>query len=107
MSEFKEIFLETLIIFAKNFSNALLQSVSEISSLKKANSYPSIIKSNLVENPKIETLKIGDHVMIEARNKRYWGSITSIDGEKIELQNRVLKRSWVVSPDQILLLEPD
>ena len=109
MKELKEIFVEIAIIFAKNFSDALLQSASDLTKLKQANSQSSIIKSQMIENPKIESLKIGDVVIISViyrkKNARYGGKITNIDGDKITVNNDVLGKNWVVGITNILFQE--
>lgn len=100
MSELTEI----AVVILKHLSDALLSASYELSKSKKSD---SIIASTFIENPKIETLKTGDHVLFSVKNRRYWGTITLINGDKVELQNRVLQRSWVIASNQILLLEPE
>ena len=110
MQELKEMFLEVAIIFAKNFSDALLLSASQILKLKEANSQASIIESQKqpreIENPKLESLAIGDYVMISViyrkQSKRYGCTITNIEGEKITVTNEVIQKTSEVSPQQVL-----
>lgn len=98
MSEIKEIAIKLF----KNLSDAFLRTAYE---LDPANSQASIIESIFVENPKIESLTTGDQVLVLVKKNRYWGSIISIKGDLIEVENSVVKRSWVVTIDQIIQLK--
>jgi hypothetical protein len=113
MQELKEMFLEIAIIFAKNFSDALLLSASQMHKLKEVNSQASIIEStspkkypNEIENPDFASLKVGDNVMISVihrkKSERYGGVITAINGEKITVTNTVIKQTWEVAPHEVL-----
>ena len=86
----------------KNLSDALLRTAYE---LDPPNSQTPIIESIFIENPKIESLAIGDQVLFTSRKNRYWGQIISIEGDVIEVQNAVVKRSWTVTIDQVLHLK--
>lgn len=97
MSELKEI---AALLF-KNISDALLTTAYQIS----PNSQASIIESIFVENPKIESLTTGDQVLILVKKNRFWASITSINGDLIEVENSVIKRSWTVTIDQVIHLK--
>lgn len=98
MSELKEI---AAMLF-KNLSEALLRTAYE---LEPSNSQATIIESIFIENPKIESLTTGDQVLFVTKKKRYWGQIISINGDLIEVENTVIKRSWVITIDQVLHLK--
>jgi hypothetical protein len=113
MTQLKETILEIAIIFAKNFSDALLQSASELSAHLKAISQSSIIESNSpakrpseIENPELANLAIGDKVTISViyrkQTQRYGGTIANIQGDKITVTNAVTGKTWDVAPRQII-----
>lgn len=97
MSELKEI---AALLF-RHLSDALLRTAYE---LEPPNSQPSIIETKFVEKPKLESLTTGDHVLVSVKKKQYWGQIVSIKGDLIEVENKVIKQSWVVTIDQVLHL---
>lgn len=98
MSEIKEIAIKLF----KNLSDAFLRTAYELDS---ANSQASIIESIFVENPKIESLTTGDQVLILVKKNQFWGTIICIKGDLIEVENSVVKRSWVVTIDKVIQLK--
>jgi hypothetical protein len=112
MNKLSETILEIAIIFAKNFSDALLQTASELAKRLEANSQASIIESTSpakrppeIENPEFASLAIGDTVTISVNSRNilkfYCGKITAINGDKITVLNTVMEKSWEVAPDEI------
>lgn len=98
MSELKEIAAKLF----KNLSDAFLRTAYE---LEPSNSQASIIESIFIENPKIESLATGDQVLILVKKKRFWAQIISVKGDLIEVENKVIQQSWVVTIDQIIHLK--
>lgn len=112
MNKLSETILEIAIILVKNFSDALLQSASELSAHLNAISQASIIESipipkrlTEIENPEFASLKLGDTVTISVNSRNtlkfYCGKITAINGEKITVLNTVMEKSWEVTPQEI------
>lgn len=98
MSELKEIAVKLF----KNLSDAFLRTAYE---LEPPNSQATIIESIFIENPKIESIEIGDQVLCLVKKQRYWGTVKSIKGDLIEAENLALKRSWVSTIDKIVHLK--
>jgi hypothetical protein len=77
---------------------------------QEANSQASIIESQKqpteIKNPEFASLAIGDNVMISViyrkQSKRYGGTITAINGEKITVSNDVIGKTWEVAPHEVL-----
>lgn len=98
MSELTEIAVKLF----KNLSDAFLRTAYE---LEPPNSQATIIESIFIENPKIESIEIGDQVLCILPKNRLWGTVKSIKGELVEAENVAIKRSWVVPVDKIVHLK--
>lgn len=97
MSKLTKLITQITIIFAKEFSNALLAIASRISDLESKDD--AIIASN---SPNIESLKVGHHVLFQSKNgKRYGGNVTKIDGDLVDVSNHSTKQSWTISKSQV------
>lgn len=86
----------------RNLSDALLRTAYE---LEPSNSQATIIESIFVENPKLESIEVGDQVLSDVGKKRLWGTVRTIKGDFLEVENTVVKRSWGVTIDQVLYLK--
>lgn len=113
MNKLSETMFEIAIIFAKNFSDALLQTASDLSKRLETNSQASIIDSTSppkhpteIENPEYASLAIGDKVLISVihrkRQQKGCGLITALSPEKITVTNDLTNKTWEVPPDKVL-----
>ena len=98
MSELTKLITQITIIFAKEFSDALLTIASKISAIESKTD-PIIVS----KKPNIESLQIGYHVTFDLKNgKRFGGYITKIDGDLIDAANHSMKQSWTISKSQVI-----
>lgn len=88
----------------KNLSDALLRTAYE---LEPPNSQASISDSIFIENPKLESIEMGDKILFSTKKDRYWGTVIKIQGDIIEAENLAMKRTWIVTYDKVLHLKKE
>jgi len=93
MSELKEI----ASVILKHLSDALLSAAHELSKQNKSD--PIIATANRES----VSLEVGVHVVFELKKgKRFGGTVTKIDGDLVEVVNKVIGKIWVIHRSSIL-----
>lgn len=93
MSELTEI----AVVILKHLSDALLSASYELSKSKKSD---AIIASSKTEEA---ILNVGVHVMFQLKNgKKYGATVNKIDGDRLEVENKVLDKSWTISTSDVI-----
>lgn len=88
---------EMAVIILKHLSDALLSAANEIS--KSKNPDPIIASSK--REP--VSLNVGVHVIFQLKNgKRYGATVNKIDGDRLEVENKVIGKSWTISKSDVL-----
>jgi hypothetical protein len=94
MSELKEI----AVIILKHLSDALLSAACELSNVNSKNN-PIIVNS---EAEKLE-IKVGVHVIFALkRGKKGAGIVNKVDGDLLEVSNKVTGKTWTVQKSEVL-----
>ena len=94
MSELKEI----AVIILKHLSDALLSAACELSNANSKNN--PIIESS--EPEKLE-IKEGVHVIFSLkRGKKGAGIVNKVDGDLLEVSNKVTGKTWTVQKSEVL-----
>ena len=85
-------------ILFRNLSDALLATASQ---LAKADS--PLSQAEFVESPKLESLEIGNFVIVNYKKRRIGGNILAIsDGGNIKLHNAVIPITVTVDISQVV-----
>ena len=98
MSELTKLITQITIIFAKEFSDALLSIALKVSAIESKND-PIIVS----KKPNIASLAVGSHVMFQLKNgNKFGGTVTKIEGDQVEIEDKPMAKIWTVSKSQVI-----